>query len=96
MSLLAKWLIARTRPLSARGHLHAIVFWLILTAFVAYRLLVGDEESAIWGIWLPVGSINLAVLVASYRKIRRRRHEALRPSAGGNVEGTPEDEQRRP
>ncbi len=96
MRSLAKCWIARNRPLSARGHLYGIGFWLILTAFAAYRLLVGDEESAIWGIWSLVGLINVAVLGASYRNIRRRRREALRPSAGGNVGGPPEDEQRHP
>jgi membrane protein DedA with SNARE-associated domain len=83
-----------SRPLSARGHLYWIAFWLVFTAFVAQQVLTGDDESALGAIWLLVGLIHLAVLLAGYRTIRRSRNEAPRPSADDIVEGTSENEQR--
>ncbi len=93
MRSLAAWWARTSRPLCARGHLYAIVFWLVLTAFVAQQLLTGDDESAFGVIWLLVGLIYLAVLLAGYRTIRRSRSEALRPNADDGVEGTSENEQ---
>ncbi len=45
-------------------------------------------------IWLLVGLIHLAVLLAGYHTIRRSRSEALRPSADDGVEESSENEQR--
>ncbi len=94
MRSLADWWTARGRPLSARGHLYGIIFWLILTAFVARQVLIGDDQLAIWIIWVLVGLITVTVLLASYRTLRQSRSEALRPSADDSVQGTSEIEQR--
>ncbi len=94
MRLLADWWARTSRPLSARGHLYWMVYWLVLTAFVVQQLITGDAESAFGGIWLLVGLIYLAVLLTSYRTLRRSRSEAPRPSADDSVERTSENEQR--
>jgi hypothetical protein len=93
MRSLADWWARTSRPLSARGHLYWIAFWLVFTAFVAQQVLTGDDESAFGVIWLLVGLIYLAVLLAGYRTVRRSPSEELRPNADDSVEGTSENEQ---
>ncbi len=88
MRSLRRWWTARSQPLSARGHLYAITFWLILAALVAHQLLTGDEDSALRWLLLAGALLNVAVLVISYRSTRRLRRETLRSSADGETTGT--------
>ncbi len=86
MISLRQWWTAG-RPLSARGHLIALAFWLVVGALVVYRLLTADGKSTFtaWALGVAVVG-NLVALSASYRNVLRRTE---RPSsAGGDARGT--------
>ena len=74
-----------SRPLSARGHLIGMVFWLVLAALVAYQLLTEDDGPGLEFVLLAVVLTNLAVLLVSYRNTLRRGERGA--SADGDAPG---------
>jgi hypothetical protein len=68
MSSLGQWLrTAWRRPLSVRGHLIGLAFWLVLAALLAYRLLTADDDpGALFFLSAVAVLTNFAVLLLSY------------------------------
>ncbi len=62
-----------------------MVFWLVLTALVAYQLLTQDDGPGLEFFLLVVALTNIAVLLVSYRNILRRGKR--RASADGDAPG---------
>ena len=71
-SLSQRWRTAGRRPLSVRGHLIWLAFWLALAALLAYRLLTGDAEPGFFFFLIAAAVLtNFAVLLLSYRDTPR-------------------------
>ena len=86
-SLRQWWRTAGRRPLSVRGHLIGLAFWLVLAALLAYRLLTGDDDSGFLFFLMAVAVLtNLAALLLSYRNALRHAMRRLGPA--GDAEGT--------
>ncbi len=75
--------------MSARGHLIALAFWLVIGAFPVLRLLTGDGRPGVTTFALGVAVVgNLVVLLASYRTTLRHSERPSSPTA--TREGRPE------
>ena len=69
------WWRAGERPLSVRGHVYGMVFWLAFLGIAVYRTLATDRE--LWlSILFPVGVLaNLSYLLLSYRNALLRQRQ---------------------
>lgn len=86
-SLRGWWRTAGRRPLSVRGHLIGLAFWLILAALLAYRLLTGDDDPGFLSSLMAVAVLtNLAALLLSFRNTLRDAMRRSRPD--GDAERT--------
>jgi hypothetical protein len=84
MRSLKEWWTDTERPLSARGHLYWMAFWLSLGAITVYRMLTDDGKLVLQILLLVTVLSYLVYLLVGYRNALRAER---RPGPHGDVDG---------